>query len=81
MNSIGYDVNNTERAGPKKGRRAFYGRKKDAKKASNRRRRAEGKRAVKVFPGDSIQSNVGMLRTKGKVLKALVAEKTKEREL
>jgi hypothetical protein len=37
----------TEHSGAKKGRGAFYGRKGEAKRASNRRRRDDDKRSVK----------------------------------
>jgi len=37
----------TEHSGAKKGRGAFYGRKVEAKRASNRRRRDDDKRSVK----------------------------------
>ena len=43
---MAYKAKKTEHAGAKKGRGAFYGRKVDAKKASNRRRREDDKRAV-----------------------------------
>ena len=71
----------TGHAGAKKGRGAFYGRKVDAKKASNRRRREDSKRAVKVGADGFIRNKAGLVQTKGKLLKALMAEKTKEREL
>jgi len=38
----------TEHAGAKKGRGAYYGRKADANRVSNRRRRVEGKRLTKA---------------------------------
>ena len=71
----------TEHAGAKKGRGSFYGHKADAKKASNRRRRADDKRAVKTSADGSIRNKSGLVPTKEKLLKALMAEKTKEREL
>jgi hypothetical protein len=74
-------VNKTEHTGAKKGRGAFYGRKKDAKEASNRRRRAQDKCAVKASTDDSIRNKAGLVRTKGKLLKALMGEKRKERKL
>jgi len=43
---MAYNAKKTEHAGAKKGRGAFYGRKVDAKKASNRRRRQNDKRAA-----------------------------------
>ena len=43
---MAYSAKKTEHAGVKKGRGAFYGRKVYAKKASNRRRREDDKRAV-----------------------------------
>jgi len=43
---MAYNAKKTEHAGPKKGRGAFYGRKVDAKNASNRRRREDDKRGV-----------------------------------
>ena len=43
---MAYDAKKTEHAGAKKGRGAFYGRKVDAKKARNRRRREDDKRAA-----------------------------------
>jgi len=43
---MAYNAKKTEHAGPKKGSGAFYGRKAEAKKASNRRRREDSKRAV-----------------------------------
>jgi hypothetical protein len=43
---MAYNAKKTEHAGPKKGNGAFYGRKADAKKASNRRRRENDKRLV-----------------------------------
>jgi hypothetical protein len=43
---MAYNAKRTEHAGAKKGRGAFYGRKVDAKKASNRHRREEDKRAA-----------------------------------
>jgi hypothetical protein len=71
----------TEHAGAKKGRGAFYGHKADAKNSSNRRRRADDKRAVRTRADDSIQNDAGLVPTKGRLLKALMAEKTREREL
>lgn len=38
----------TEHSGAKKGKGAFYGRKKDAKQASNKLRRADGRKAVRA---------------------------------
>jgi hypothetical protein len=43
---MAYNTKKTEHAGPKKGGGAFYGRKVDAKKASNRRRREASKRTA-----------------------------------
>jgi len=43
---IAYNVKKTEHAGAKKGSGAFYGPKGEAKKASNRRRREDDKRAA-----------------------------------
>jgi len=43
---MAYNAKKTEHAGAKKGRGAYYGRKADAKKASNRRRRKDDKRAA-----------------------------------
>jgi len=43
---MAYNAKKTEHAGPKKGSGAFYGRKVEAKKASNRRRREDDKRAA-----------------------------------
>jgi hypothetical protein len=43
---MAYIAKKTEHAGAKKGRGAYYGRKAEAKKASNRRRRQEDKRAA-----------------------------------
>ncbi len=43
---MAYNAKKTEHAGAKKGRGTFYGRKVDAKKASNRRRREDNKRAA-----------------------------------
>ena len=43
---MAYNAKKTEHAGPKKGSDAFYGRKAEAKKASNRRRREDDKRAA-----------------------------------
>jgi hypothetical protein len=40
---MAHNAKKTEHTGSKKGRGAFYGRKADAKKQSNRRRREEGK--------------------------------------
>ncbi len=46
MSAMAYNAKKTEHAGAKKGRGAFYGRKAEAKKASNRRRREDHKRAA-----------------------------------
>jgi len=46
LSAMAYNAKKTEHAGAKKGRGAFYGRKVDAKKASNRRRRQNDKRAT-----------------------------------
>ncbi len=43
---MAYKAKKSEHAGSKKGRGAFYGRKTEAKKASNRRRREDDKRAA-----------------------------------
>jgi hypothetical protein len=43
---MAYNAKKTEHTGPKKGSGAFYGRKADAKTASNRRRRENDKRLV-----------------------------------
>jgi hypothetical protein len=43
---MAYNAKKTEHAGPKMGSGAFYGRKVDAKKASNKRRRENDKRAA-----------------------------------
>ena len=43
---MAYNARRTEHSGPKQGRGAFYGRKAEAKKASNRRRRQDDKQAV-----------------------------------
>jgi len=43
---MAYNAKKTEHAGAKKGRGAYYGRRVDAKKASNRRRRQNDKRAA-----------------------------------
>jgi hypothetical protein len=43
---MAYNAKKTEHAGPKKGSGAFYGRKAEAKKASNHRRREDDKRAA-----------------------------------
>ena len=80
MNFVGHSKK-TEHSGAKKGRGAFYGRKKDAKNASSRRRRADDKRAVKTSADDAIQNKAGLVPTKEKLQKALMTEKTKEREL
>ena len=71
----------TEHSGAKKGRGAFYDREVDAKKASNRRRREDSKPAVKVGADRSLRNKAGLVQTKGKLLKALMAEKRREREL
>lgn len=43
----------TEHAGPKKGRGAYWGRKAEAKRESNKVRRENGKRAVRQSLTDS----------------------------
>jgi hypothetical protein len=78
---MAYNAKKTEHPGPKKGHGAFYGRKADAKTASKRRRREEDKRAVKSITDDYIRNMAGMAGTKGKLLKALMGAKAKEREL
>lgn len=45
---MAYGGKKTEHRGSKKGRGAFYGRKAEAKKASNRRRRAEDRHATEI---------------------------------
>ncbi len=45
---MAYRVRKTEHAGAKKGRGAFWGRKHEAKRASNRRRREAGKLEVRT---------------------------------
>ncbi len=40
---MGYEVKKTEHSGPKKGSGAYWGRKTDAKKESNRKRREQSK--------------------------------------
>jgi len=64
LNFIGYDVNKIEHAEAKKGRGAFYGHKEDAKEMSNRRRRADDKRAVNTSADDSRQDKAGLVPTK-----------------
>jgi hypothetical protein len=44
---MAFKARKTEHSGAKKGRGAFYGRKVEAKRASNRRRRETGKRAAR----------------------------------
>ncbi len=44
---MAFKARKTEHSGAKKGRGAFYGRKVEAKRASNRRRREIGKRAAR----------------------------------
>ena len=44
---MAFKAKKTEHSGAKKGRGAFYGRKVEAKRASNRRRRETGKRTVR----------------------------------
>lgn len=39
----------TEHNGSKKGKGSFYGRKKDAKRLSNKARRKAGKQSIKTF--------------------------------
>jgi hypothetical protein len=43
---MGYEVLKTEHSGSKKGCGAYWGRKADAKKQSNRRRREQGKTII-----------------------------------
>jgi hypothetical protein len=40
---MGYQAKKTEHSGPKKGCGAYWGRKSEAKKQSNRKRREDGK--------------------------------------
>jgi hypothetical protein len=40
---MGYEAKKTEHSGPKKGSGAYWGRKTDAKKQSNRKRREQNK--------------------------------------
>lgn len=47
-----YQGGKTEHSGAKKGKGAFYGRKKEAKRDSNKNRRQADKAAVKEEPGD-----------------------------
>jgi hypothetical protein len=46
LQSMAHNAKKTEHAGPKKGRGAFYGRKAEAKRQSNRRRREDAKLEV-----------------------------------
>ena len=47
----------TEHAGPKKGRGAYYGRKREAKRASARRRREDAKRLSRAALGLRHETN------------------------
>jgi hypothetical protein len=49
---MGYEAKKTEHSGSKKGCGAFWGRKVDAKKQSNRKRRGDGKRLIKEPRGE-----------------------------
>jgi len=48
---VAYNAKRTEHAGPKRRRGAFYGRKRDAKAHSNRRRRDNDKAESRVHFG------------------------------
>lgn len=50
-------ANKTEHAGPKKGRGAYWGRKADAKRESNRVRREGAKRAIRQGMTESRTDN------------------------
>jgi len=49
---MGYEAKKTEHSGSKKGSGAFWGRKVDANKQSNRKRREDGKRLIKEPKGE-----------------------------
>ena len=47
---MAWGAKKTEHAGAKKGTGSFYGRKADAKRSSNRRRRQNSKSIIRVAP-------------------------------
>ena len=51
---MAFKARKTEHSGAKKGRGAFYGRKAEAKRMSNQRRRREGKRAARLNREDKL---------------------------
>lgn len=52
---MAYEAKKTEHAGAKHGNGAYWGRKKDAKKESNKVRRRNAKETIRLFSGDKLK--------------------------
>lgn len=58
---MAHNANKTEHSGAKRGNGAYWGRKKDAKDESSKRRRTEERKQVNDFMLQRFQSNEGLL--------------------